>query len=314
MKHTFFFSLNIITCIFLTRATINMLLHYVVSLVAAPSFATEGRSLPSFQAIAHPSVLSSVGVYFFLCFHQTVSNRQRNVLGNSLICALIGRRSRRPLLTVDHINLNPPAERQIPPRHPPGTPPLSWPSVSDRNRFQSLTGCFHIFIPLLCLSYVHYWPLIWGLTSSIDSWEVCFLIVVTSPQSSLCRKSYKTNTDLFTSGPAAAAGAIPPSLPTHHDWIMPLKFPWQPSRKDLMENGHHNLVHLNLRSHIKTQWGSYCEAFSSGEVNETRSVGWGFLSFVRSFLRTPLCSSSASIWVWSVGTLEGVREAARGKW
>lgn len=58
-----------------------MLLHYVVSLVAAPSFATEGRSLPSFQAIAHPSVLSSVGVSFFLCFHQTVSNRQRNVFG-----------------------------------------------------------------------------------------------------------------------------------------------------------------------------------------------------------------------------------------
>lgn len=92
-----------------------MLLHYVVSFVAAPSFATEGRSLPSFQAIAHPSVLSSVGVSFFLCFHQTVSNRQRNVLGNSLICALMGHRSRRPLLTVDHINLNPPAERQISP-------------------------------------------------------------------------------------------------------------------------------------------------------------------------------------------------------
>lgn len=92
-----------------------MLLHCVVSLVAAPSFATEGRSLPSFQAIAHPSVLSSVGVSFCLCFHQTVSNRQRN----SLICALIGRRCRRPLLTVDHINLSPPAERQIPPDIPP---------------------------------------------------------------------------------------------------------------------------------------------------------------------------------------------------
>lgn len=261
MKHTFNQSYS---------KHVQMLLHYVVSLFAAPSFATEGRSLPSFQAIAHPSALSSVGVSFFLCFHQTVSNRQRNVLGNSLMCALIGRRSRRPLLTVDHINLNPAAESQS----------LtggclwevvisvaSWPSASDLNRFQSLAGCFHVFI-LLCLLYVYYWPLIWGLTSSIDSWEVCFLIVVTSPQSSLCRKSFKTNTDLFTSGPPAAAGAIPPSLPTH-DWILPLKFPWQPSRKDLM-NGHHNLVHLNLRSHIKTQWGSYCEAFSSGEVNETQ--------------------------------------------
>lgn len=138
---------------------VQMSLHYVVSLVAGPSFATEGRSLPSFQAI--PSVLSSVGVSFFLsfflCFHQTVSNRQRNVLGNFLICALIGRRSRRPLLTVDHIILNPPAERQS------LTGGCLWevsvlsrPSASDLNRFQSLAGCLHVFIPLLCLSYIYY--------------------------------------------------------------------------------------------------------------------------------------------------------------
>lgn len=182
-----------------------------------------------------------------------------------------------------------------------------WLSASALNRLQSLACCLHVFIASVSLSVIYNWPLFSCLSSSIDSWGVIFLDCHHKSPEFHEKKVLQTQ---MSSLLVLQQLWLLPFLHCLHTMIgfCPLRFLWQPSWKDLMENGHRNLVHLNPHSHIKTQWGSYLWGFFIRWSKWILPCRLSLCSFLFTFFLFSFCFH-----LQSVVTLGQVCNTARGK-
>lgn len=196
-----------------------MLLHYDRSVLAAPSFATEGRPLPSVEAIAHPLFLFLRG---FFCLYVCPSNcfaTDRETFGGILRYVL--------WLDADPVVLS---SQWIT-----SSESTSWKSVAAW--WMSLGSCLQCGVLAFCFrpeqiseSYSFLAFIFLLLISDLRAWAALVILErCVSWLSSHCHSPEPPVQKVLqnkqtSSAPAAAATAIPPSLSTHHDWILPSSF------------------------------------------------------------------------------------------